>query len=93
MSKRNSPSPKEISIEQWLAALEQSPGQEGGFTTREICEGTGVSIERVRNMLRKLVKDGKVECVRAFRLGIDNQLHHVPTYLLKSKKSHKGRSA
>jgi len=73
---------KSLSVEQWLAAMENSHDQTGGATTAEISAQTGMSTDKVRAHLRTLQREGKLTCVWAYRTRLDGRKCRVPTYLL-----------
>jgi len=68
-----------------LELIRQSLPESGeeGQSVKEMCEATNRGAQPNRRELERLIKDGKVECVRGTRLGIDGVMRHVPLYRIK----------
>ena len=73
-----------ITSEEWLAEIErvasEHPDRCNCLTVREICDTTGMTIEKCRDVLRGLIGSGRWECVWDYRNSIDGTRHRVPAY-------------
>lgn len=68
------------------AALEEvAKGPDDALTTGDLVEATGWGEDRVRRMLRRMLRDGDAECVRVRRMAMDTRMAVVPAYRLKAK--------
>lgn len=64
-------------------AFARSEDGESAVTTVELVGATGKTTNCVREGLKRLMKEGRLECVRVPRLTLDGRTHPVPGYRLK----------
>jgi len=69
-------------IEVLLAVLRAEGNPEGVATARELQEETGLSLEKVREGLRELKKEGRLEAVKVQRERLDGAVVRLPGYRL-----------
>lgn len=73
-------------IDELLRALQEASthNEEEGATVRELMECTGWPLKRVRERLRAIKKEGRLEYVRVYRENIMGSMSSVPAYRLKN---------
>lgn len=65
-------------------AMAQAPAEDDALTMNDLCGVAKVGRHRMRDVLRKLIAEGRMECVHVSRLGIDGLPHKVPAYRIKA---------
>ena len=80
----------EISLDELLAALQETQGSEGrGLSAEEISRRIGRSVPWVRARLRALQQRGRLAPVQwRLSVGIDGRMVRVPVYSLNKENSH-----
>jgi len=80
--------PVPVQRNEWLDALEaaMTPETSDGKTANELSEEAGISIKALRPLIASLQREGRVECRKAIRIGIDGRRARVPVYILKPKE-------
>ncbi len=77
---------KEIRMDEWLAELQRvSWRSDEGMTSFEISQKLGVSITRVKEMLRAAYRMGRLVVGKSSRPSIDGRHLHVPVYRINKK--------
>ena len=57
--------------------------EKDGITRREMQEIFGYSIQKMKDVIRVLLKEGILENVTVYREGIDGRMHQTPGYILR----------
>jgi DNA-binding CsgD family transcriptional regulator len=80
--------PIHVSRNEWLDALEaaMTPETSEGKTAGELSDEAGISIKSLRPLIASLQREGRVECRKAIRIGIDGRRAQVPVYILLPKE-------
>ena len=75
-------------IEQILAAHREAAEGAPGVTVTEIADATSWHPERVRRVIRPLIRSGLVECSnRGVRTAIDGRRSRVPVYQMVRREA------
>lgn len=69
-------------LEALAEALKARPDNDetGAVTTTELQEVVVKGIDALRRDLKRLIAEGKIECVRVWRVGIDGRYSPIPGY-------------
>jgi len=74
-----------IRRDDWLHALDEALARQPGvgLTSNELCEETGVGLDKLMRRLKLLQQQGKLVVERGWRPSIDGVVRHVPVYRIK----------
>lgn len=80
--------PIHVSRDEWLDTLQaaMTPAVSEGKTVPELSEETGINYKQIRALIARLQREGRVECRKAVRIGIDGRRAQVPVYILLPKE-------
>ena len=76
--------PAQFTLDDLLALTGRNEIMEGWYTAREWAAHFGVSVTKMRNLLRAALQDGLAESGFAFRVAMDGISRQVSVYAFKA---------
>ena len=78
------PRPAAITVSEWLTELErlQAKGDDAGQTTGEMCEASGLHLNRINAVLHEAHRQGRLRVTRKAITTLDGRRSTVPAYTI-----------